>query len=414
MPPAPRPLPSLRTELLGALAILAAMALLGALASALLFLQFADAPHAVWYLIALVLLDIGVFVLFGAYLLRRLVDRPIAAMASAAEAIAAGDLSRRVPVPPTRELAALAESVNRMTDHLLAEQTQRVRAEKLASVGRLAAGIAHEIGNPLGAIHGYAHLVRRAVERPESADARAWAHAAEAVDGLERESGRIDRIVRGLLDYARPRRLTPGRVDVNDTVRGAVQLLTDQGRLRAVDVALALDERAPALFGGGHELEQVLVNLFLNALDAMDQRGRLGVVTVLVPRDRATVGGARRATDPPRTIIPRRTDERIREWVDRVRPPAEVVKVIVADAGPGVPEADAERIFDPFFTTKEPGRGTGLGLAIVARVVDSLQGVVWVERAREGGAAFHMLFPQAVRGHTPAEGSEVVGTESSA
>lgn len=408
MPPAPRPLPSLRTELLGALAVLAAMALIGATASALLFAQFSDVPYASLFLLALVLLDIVVFVLFGAYLLQRLVNRPIAEMGSATEAIAAGDLSRRVAAPATRELAALAESVNRMTDHLLAEQAQRVRAEKLASVGRLAAGIAHEIGNPLGAIHGYVHLVKRLVDRgapagPAGGDA-VWAHAGEAVEGIERESARIDRIVRGLLDYARPRRLTPARVDVNETVRGAVQLLTDQGRLRDARVELRLDPAAPTLFGAHHELEQVLVNLFLNALDALDQRGSIGVVTIVVPRERAREGSARRHTDPPRTVVPRRTDERIRDWVERVRPPAEVIKVIVADSGPGVPDADAERIFDPFFTTKEPGKGTGLGLAIVARVVDSLQGVVWVERAREGGAAFHMLFPLAVAGHTPPAG----------
>ena len=74
-----------------------------------------------------------------------------------------------------------------------------------------------------------------------------------------------------------------------------------------------------------------------------------------------------------------------------------MIKVVVSDSGPGVPEEDAERIFDPFYTTKEPGKGTGLGLAIVARIVDNLQGTVWVQRAREGGAAFHVLFPVAPR-----------------
>ena len=77
------------------------------------------------------------------------------------------------------------------------------------------------------------------------------------------------------------------------------------------------------------------------------------------------------------------------------------MKVIVADSGQGVPEDDAERIFDPFYTTKEPGKGTGLGLAIVARIVDGLRGMVWVERAREGGAAFHLLFPRAISGMEP-------------
>ena len=396
MPPASRPLPSLRLELLGALAVLAAMALVAVTAGMLLFVLFADAPQAPAFLVALVLLDVAVFVVFGAHLLRRLVSRPIADMAAAAEAIAAGDLTRRVPVPPTRELAALAESVNRMTDHLLAEQAQRVRAEKLASVGRLAAGVAHEIGNPLGAINGYIHILRRAVapSSPALAPAPA-AHAAEAMDGLERESARIDRIVRGLLDYARPRRLTPTRLDVNETVEAAVRLLADQGRLRAVDVSLVLDPRAPGIFGAKHELEQVLVNLLLNALDAMDARGRIGVVTRVTPRAALLEASGRRAYDPGDVSVPRRTNERIADWLERAKPPREVVKVIVADTGPGVPPEDVERIFDPFFTTKEPGKGTGLGLAIVLRVVETLQGIVWVERARAGGAAFHLLFPAA-------------------
>jgi two-component system, NtrC family, sensor kinase len=260
--------------------------------------------------------------------------------------------------------------------------------------------VAHEIGNPLGAINGYAHLLRRAVDgqgpgkAAQAAEANA-AQAAEAMDGLERESARIDRIVRGLLDYARPRRLTPARLDVNETIDDAVRLLADQGRLREVEVDLALDPRVPPIFGARHELEQVFVNLLLNALDAMAQRGRLGVVTQVTPVEALRAGSVRRATDPEAVAVPRRTDQRIAEWLERVRPPAEVVKVIVADAGPGVPEEDAERIFDPFFTTKEPGKGTGLGLAIVSRVVETLQGVVWVERAREGGAAFHLLFPAA-------------------
>ena len=110
MPHPPRKLPSLRTELLGALAILAATAVIGAAVGVLLFVQVADAPWASLFLFALEMLDVSVFVVFGAYLLRRLVSRPIADVANAAEAIVAGDLSRRVPVPATRELAALAEA----------------------------------------------------------------------------------------------------------------------------------------------------------------------------------------------------------------------------------------------------------------------------------------------------------------
>jgi signal transduction histidine kinase len=80
-------------------------------------------------------------------------------------------------------------------------------------------------------------------------------------------------------------------------------------------------------------------------------------------------------------------------WLETSRAPDELLSIVVADSGPGIPEEDEDRIFDPFFTTKEPGKGTGLGLAIVARVVEDLGGTIWVQRAREGGAAFHALFP---------------------
>ena len=93
--------------------------------------------------------------------------------------------------------------------------------------------------------------------------------------------------------------------------------------------------------------------------------------------------------------MPHLPSPRVRRWLESSRRPEEVVKVVVADSGPGVPPEDSERIFDPFFTTREPGKGTGLGLAIVLRIVENFRGIVWVQSAREGGAAFHMLLPLA-------------------
>src|SRR5688500_10940037 len=214
---------SLSTELLVRLAVLAAAALLVAVASVLLFYSAPEGPEGVFLLTALIVGDVLVFVLFVARELQRLVTVPLAQAVAAAEAIAAGDLKRRVPDGQSREFAALSASFNRMTDHLLAAQAQRVRDEKLASVGRLAAGIAHEIGNPLGAVNGYTHILKGRV--------RGDALAEQSVEAIERESSRVDRIVRGLLDYARPRRSSPAPIDVNETARFAVQLLADQGRL---------------------------------------------------------------------------------------------------------------------------------------------------------------------------------------
>lgn len=385
---APDPkLPSLRTELLATIAILAAMALLIAVGSVVIFYPYIDGLHATLWLSLLIVADVVVFVAVVAHQFNRFVTTPLGDVINATRAIAGGDLSRRVAPAGSSELATLAGSVNRMTDSLLAEHARRVRAEKLAGLGRLAAGVAHEIGNPLGAINGYTHLLRARVRGDAQGD--------EALGGIERESGRIDRIVRGLLDYARPRRRTPARIDVNDTVVGTARLLADQGVLRHVELNLTLEPRTPYLGGERHELEQMLVNLLLNATDAMQGAGTIAVVTRRCSRAELEKRVTRRAGDPPPAGLPRGPSPRVVHWLASVEHSEELLKLVVADGGPGIADADAELIFDPFYTTKEPGKGTGLGLAIVGRVVEDLRGTIWVERAREGGAAFHAIFPLA-------------------
>jgi signal transduction histidine kinase len=312
---------------------------------------------------------------------------PLQEVTTATAALAGGDLEARPPEGESRELVALGEGVNRLTDHLLDEHARRLRIEKLASVGRLAAGIAHEVGNPLGAILNYAHVLR--------ARTRDAAGAGEALDGLEREAERIDRIVRGLLEYARPKRHTPTAIDVNDVVTGALRLLADQGVTRRVTTRVQLDERAPRVFAERHELEQVMVNVLLNAADAIAGAGQVSVRTRRVTVAELRTEATRRITDTPDVHVPHGPNRRAEAWLAAADCPEEVVQVVVADSGTGVSPDDADRIFDPFYTTKEAGKGTGLGLAIVARTIDNLGGTVWVQRAREGGAAFVFLLPHA-------------------
>ena len=385
--PRSAPPPSLRTELLVNFAILAVAALVFAIASVVLVYDTLEPARAVLYISLLIAADVAVVVAFGAYQLHRLVLQPLRRTAAAAEAIAAGDLKRRVEAHSSRELRQLATSVNHMTERLLHEHAQLVRAEKLASVGRLAAGIAHEIGNPLGSISGYAHLLRVGA----GGDTRAL----DAVAGLERETARIDRIVRGLLDYARPRRQSPAPIDVNEAMRHVAGLVTEQGHLRHVALVMTLAPSAPVVNGDRHELEQVFVNLLLNAADAAGQGGVVAVSSTVMTRAVIEAGFERRVGDPAAREAHHPPSPRVSTWLARDPGADDFVKIIVADSGTGVPDADAERIFDPFFTTKEPGKGTGLGLAIVARSVENVGGIVWVERAREGGAALHLFLPLA-------------------
>lgn len=396
--------PSLRTELLVNFAILAVAALVFAVGAVVLFYDQAEAARGALYISLLVAADVVVLVAFCGWQIDRLVIRPLRETAATTEAIADGDLRRRVSSHESRasrELHQLAESVNRMTDRLIDEQTQLVRAEKLASVGRLAAGIAHEIGNPLGALNGYSHILRGRV----TGDAL----ASEAISGFERETLRIDRIVRGLLDYARPRKPTPLPIDVNESLRHVVDLLNAQGVLRRVSLRLELANESPRVYGERHDLEQVFVNLLLNAAHAVESTGAVTIRTTCMSRETLEAGMVR-AGDSPGTTVPHLPSPRVRRWLESDDRPADVVKIIVADSGPGVPPDDTERIFDPFFTTREPGKGTGLGLAIVLRIVENFQGIVWVQSAREGGAAFHLLFPLAPEtpGAPPIPGLDMV------
>jgi two-component system, NtrC family, sensor kinase len=388
----PRPLrtqlfTSLKAEMLLSLAVLGTAALSLAALNVVVLQNLVTSRNGALYLALLIIADVVIFVAFGAYKLQGLVIGPLEGVVEAVEAIAGGDLSRRVPPGETREFARLSRSVNRMTSRLLEEQAQRAHLEKVASVGRLAAGVAHEVGNPLGAIAGYTHLLRVAVNGD--------AGAADALAGIERESARIDRIVRGMLDYARTRRRVPAPMNPNDVARNVIGMLTDQGTLRGVHVTLSLCDDLPELLGDAHEMEQVLVNLVLNAVDAVDGAGAIYILTERIPFSELAARSSRRSDDPEDFAQARDQSARVRAWLNTVGEPTEVIQLVVADTGPGIPWEQRERVFDPFFTTKEPGKGTGLGLALVSRIVEGLGGTVWVRTAREGGAAFVICLPVA-------------------
>jgi len=374
--------PSLRTELLFNLAFLATAALSLGVATVLLVAALAP-DRALPFIFTVVALDVVVFIFFGRYLVGRLVLRPVERLVAVADAVAAGDFAARAPTAETRDFDILAERLNRMTDHLLDAQSQLVRSEKLASVGRLASGIAHEVGNPLGAIATYVEVLRR-----RSAET-------EVVAGLGREVDRIDRIVRSLLDYARPHDEVLMPLDPGAVLRGSHALLEAQGAMKSLRTAVDVAPDTPRILGRAHLLEQVVVNLVLNAVDAAPG----GLVVLGSRRWEYEPGRAasRRASDSERSAFPRGMERR----PGRVEFAAGELGALlfIADSGPGVPPADRDRVFDPFFTTKDPGRGTGLGLAIVARAVHDMGGVVWVDTAREGGAAFKMFFRAA--GDTP-------------
>jgi hypothetical protein len=375
---------SLRTELLVNLATLATAALLLAITTIVLFDAVLATPSGLALLTCLVTADIVVFLLFGYHLTGRIVLQPLDAVVTAADSIAGGERARRVEERGAPEFVRLARAINVMTDQLIAEQQRVVRVEKMASLGRLAAGVAHEVGNPLGAINGYAHLLRRRVAQD--------AEAVDMVRDLEREAARVDRIMRGLLDYARPRRTSSSLIAVSQCVVRVVEMLTEQQALAHVRLAMAVDPTLPAVRLDAHSLDQVLVNLLLNAAQATPPDGRIHISARLTSVERALGMGVRRSVDRVDVSMPRSASLRLGAWRDGARPEA-LIELVIADSGPGIPDEDLERVFDPFFTTKAPGQGTGLGLAIVARTVEDAGGIVFARHAREGGAAFVVLLP---------------------
>jgi signal transduction histidine kinase len=175
-------------------------------------------------------------------------------------------------------------------------------------------------------------------------------------------------------------------------VRTALQFLVAQGMLREETVEARLGPELPPVRGEAHGLEQVVINLVVNAAQAAPG-GRLRVGTLAAEYEPRHAAAVRREGGEPALNGRRRRAPRPRRTDLAAGTPGALL--YVADQGPGVPAADRERIFDPFFTTKAPGEGTGLGLAIVARTVHEAGGVVWVDRAREGGAVFKVFLPHA-------------------
>jgi hypothetical protein len=359
------------------------------------------APRAVAGLVLLA--DLVVFTAFGAYLLRRRLVLPLRHVSEAARAIADGDLGTRVPVEGARETADLAQAFNRMTEalagrttalekavadlrdanaHLRDARAGLDRAERLASVGRLAAGVAHEVGNPMGAILAFLDLAGREPGLPP----RAAEHLARA----GREGERVRRILRQLLDFARPPRASLASVDVAAVAEETAALVRAQRRYADVAIEVVREGASPAVRGDAGALMQILLNLLLNAADAVRGSARPRVTVRVRPAAQRL-----RAGDAPEAAAARRQ--------------ADAVECRVEDDGSGIPAEDRERIFDPFFTTKPPGEGTGLGLANALRLAEEMGGSLELRDPEPGtpGSVLALVLPAARAEAAPAAEPQV-------
>ena len=287
--------------------------------------------------------------------------------------------------------------VRSLESRLSAVESERAQVDRLVTAGRVAAELAHEVGNPLCAITNYVHSLNERVA-PELRG---------TIQSMQREIGRIERMMDGFVDYARPDSDAHRGTDVTAAVDATLGFLRDQGVLRRITVEPHIDPTPMVVPATALALEQVFANLVLNAVDAMPAGGRLRIsVRRRIARDLIDAP-AHRASDTAEVGGPVRTetsDERLAAWVAAGRT-AEVVKVVVSDSGHGVIAGDEVRIFEPFFTTRSREHGTGLGLAVVKRLVRNMNGLIWVQRSREGGAAFHIVMPVQQSSVTPAMNS---------
>ena len=267
------------------------------------------------------------------------------------------------------ENASLYEELRRSYDELKQSQQLLVRQEKLASLGRLAAGLAHELNNPLSSVAGFAEALQRRVGSDGVTQPSALAEFQEYVTTIQQEVARAAAIVRRLLDFARQREPAFDLVDISTVVSNAVSFVQRQASLANQKVIVGPFPGGSVVYADSQMLQQAFLNLLTNALDAIEGGGE-----VRIAAHRRLEEGGRRLRQ---------------HWLD----------VVVSDTGSGISPEDLPKVFDPFFTTKEVGKGTGLGLAVCQSIVEQHQGSIEVRSGGIGkGAVVTVSLPLAEGG----------------
>ena len=288
--------------------------------------------------------------------------------------IAAGDFDHSVAIQSNDEIGILADSFNKMsasiktmkleleewgrtleekvnkrTEELVAVQTQMAQSEKLASIGRLAAGVAHEINNPLGGILTFSMLALEECDDDHPLK--------PSLEVIVKQTLRCRETVKGLLDFARQSSATPSITEVNTVVDKTLLLLENQTMFQNIRTVRKFDQNLPNVLIDAGQLQQVVMNIVINAVDAMEESGTLTIETC----------------DAPQT---------------------QEILIRISDTGKGIPDDVLPLIFEPFFTTKKVGKGTGLGLAIVHGIVTRAGGTIEVSSSSQG-AIFTVRLPIA-------------------
>jgi two-component system NtrC family sensor kinase len=290
------------------------------------------------------------------YLLAGSITKPVIQLGTAAQKLADGDLDQKVDIKSGKEIVRLGNVFNCMIeaikerDEQLKERTREIvgRSERLAMIGRLAAGVAHEINNPLGSIILFSHIL---LEDPGIKDLNR-----NHLDKIVKESTRCKNIVKGLLDFSRQTEPQTKPADINAVLRSTLSLVEKQALFKDIQITTRLNPDLPAVEIDATQIQQVFMNIIINAAEAVEGKGEIIMST-------GTSGDNR------------------------------VVEIEFTDSGCGISPENLKRIFEPFFTTKEVGHGTGLGLAISYGLIEKHNGSIEVRSAAGKGATFIVKLP---------------------
>jgi len=332
-----------------------------------------------------ILLNTLFLALFGFYLIYRSTIRPINRLVKRVEEFKEGDTFFLTSGAEQNEFGKLSSSLNvmlrRLEDNkaelktgirslekanleLQQAQEEIIRSEKLASVGRLASGVAHEIGNPIGIVLGYLGLLEGSDLNDEE--------RRDFINRIEKEIGRINRTIRNLLDFSRPSKGEMRVVSVHKIIGDMVDILKPQTMVSDSEIFLDKGAKKDTVLADPDKLKQVFLNLSMNAIDAMganqkkneSQKNALSIQTSISTETKA--------------------DKRVNK---------SKIHIEFIDNGSGIPAEDLTRIFDPFYTTKEPGKGTGLGLSVSLRIIEDIGGDIKVKSEAGKGTKIVVILP---------------------
>lgn len=248
---------------------------------------------------------------------------------------------------------ALEEEISKKTSEIMKAHDQLINAEKLASLGRMAAGVAHELNSPLTGIVTFAHLMLKRTPPENKQDI-------EDLEVIIEQAERCSKIIKGLLGFSRKTTSEKALVNINSLTESTISMVRNQAKFHNIKFSLNFDDSIPQVTTDPNQLQQVFINLLINAADAMNERGQVTVAT--------------------RVISDSSSDKKY-------------VEIEFTDTGPGIPEENLGRVFEPFFTTKPVGKGTGLGLAVSYGIIRKHGGNIFVRSEMGKGASFFVRLP---------------------